>query len=479
MTDSFRLLSSQAQDTGMPATPLASEEHDHQPRIRDWSDFVSFSPRLYFRPRSIDELKGFVAGAAQGFIRADSIRVLGSLHSCSEICVSDAIVDVSGMPKPIEFSADDSVVTASANWELHEFFAELGKRGKALGALGGTNAQTLAGIMSTATAPATPKRGIYDLLNWVEYVTIDPTTKQAVEKRVTRSDPEFPALVASLGAVGIITRVQFRTIDEPFFKVKMKIIPMAEALGDLDATSAKYDFWRVNWIPDSDEALLWAATQIPAGEADPEGDYDEDEAETVLNFLFMLWDKISSGSAGPLLDKPMQVVYQLLSTFYNLNQVNVTGPLRNMLPVDRRAPLRVSMAEWAFRPDDLDAVLDLCERYFEEQGWPNIPTEIELTKTDDYFMSPWNWDGLDYIVKFNFMYLTEICKTEEEKAMIGTHLKGLWDRLIQEGIPFKPHWGKLNFMDPQFVAENFHLTEFSPLIRPLFLNDYVASRLRP
>jgi hypothetical protein len=62
--------------------------------------------------------------------------------------------------------------------------------------------------------------------------------------------------------------------------------------------------------------------------------------------------------------------------------------------------------------------------------------------------------------------------------MVNVHLRGLWDRLIQEGIPFKPHWGKINFLDPEFVAENFHLDEFSESIQPLFLNDYVASRIQ-
>ena len=57
---------------------------------------------------------------------------------------------------------------------------------------------------------------------------------------------------------------------------------------------------------------------------------------------------------------------------------NFTGPLRNMLPVDRRAPLRVAMAEWSFRPQDLQRVLGECEQYFGEHRWPNIPTEIEL-----------------------------------------------------------------------------------------------------
>ena len=43
----------------------------------------------------------------------------------------------------------------------------------------------------------------------------------------------------------------------------MKVVDLDDVLADLDATSARYDFWRVNWVPKSDKALLWAATAIP------------------------------------------------------------------------------------------------------------------------------------------------------------------------------------------------------------------------
>jgi hypothetical protein len=150
-----------------------------------------------------------------------------------------------------------------------------------------------------------------------------------------------------------------------------------------------------------------------------------------------------------------------------------------MLPVDRRAPIHVAMAEWGFRPDDLDAVIAKCEAYFEEHGWPNIPTEIELTRIDGNVMSPWNWDGLDYIVKFNFMYLTEVCKTPAEKEAIYTHLRGLWQALQAADIPFKAHWGKVNFIDPDFVTRSHDFATFRPYVAPMFMNDYLAERLPP
>ncbi len=171
----------------------------------------------------------------------------------------------------------------------------------------------------------------------------------------------------------------------------------------------------------------------------------------------------------------MRLVYSVLTMTYG--ETKVSGPLRNMLPVDRRAPLHVAMAEWSFNPADLERLLQTCRAYYQQNGWPNLPIEIELTKTDNYFMSPWNWPGLDYIVKFNFMYLTDVSQTGPEKDAIFAHLRGLWDYLLQAGIPFKAHWGKLNFMDPAFVRSHYQFDQFKPFIRPLFLNPYLRERL--
>src|SRR3712207_8063023 len=60
-----------------------------------------------------------------------------------------------------------------------------------------------------------------------------------------------------------------------------------------------------------------------------------------------------------------------------------------------------SMAEWSFAPADLRRVIKACTAYFKANRWPNLPIEIELTKTDNHLMSPWNWEGLDYIVKLD------------------------------------------------------------------------------
>jgi FAD/FMN-containing dehydrogenase len=442
--------------------------------LRDWGQLISFSPGTVLRPTSVEELKRMLEQVHRGEIGNGRVRVPGSLHSCSEIAVAEAVVDVSALPKSIEFEGGDAAVTATANFTLHEFLAELGKRGKSVTATGGTDHQTLAGLISTGTAPASSRHGLYEKLEWVELVSLDASGR-AVERRISRGEPEFAAVVCSLGLLGVITRVHFQLVDQIYFDVVQKVVRLDDVLTDLDATSARYDFWRVNWLQKSDKALLWAATAVPAAASKADGDYPEDRDEQVLDFVFAAMDKVAD--TGPLLNPVLDGVYNLLALTYR--ESRVTGPLRNMLPVDRRAPLRVAMAEWSFRPRDLQRVLGECRDYFDEAGWPNIPTEIELTKVDGALMSPWSWDDVPYIVKFNWMYLTEVCRSPGEREAIFDHLRGLWEHLQREGISFKAHWGKVNFIDPEFVRRNHDFGRFRPLVNPIFANDYLEQRLGP
>lgn len=441
--------------------------------LEDWARLISFRPELVLRPTSIDELKTMLERIHRRELADGVVRVPGSLHSCSDIVVSDAFLDTSGLPKAIEFDADDQAVEASANVTLHEFLAELSRHGKSVTATGGTDHQTLAGLISTGTAPASSRHALYELLDWVELVSVDPTDGHAVERRISRGDADFPAVVCSLGLLGVLTRVRFRLVDELYFDVVQKVVDLDDVLGDLDATSAKYDFWRVNWAPKSDKALLWAATAVPKERSKPDGDYSTDRSEQVLDVVFTVLDKLAD--TGPLLSGALEVIYDVMAFTYSPS--HATGPLRNMLPVDRRAPLRVAMAEWSFRPQDVHRVLEECRHYFKRHGWPNIPTEIELTRIDGAHMSAWNWDGLPYIVKFNFMYLTEVCSEPGEKEAIYTHLRGLWEHFENAGVPFKAHWGKINFIDPDFARRNHRVDAFRPLISPLFMNAYLRERI--
>lgn len=275
------------------------------------------------------------------------------MHSCAKIFKSDAIINTEDMPHTIEWNHDNTMVTVSLNWHFGNFQLELSKRDKSVNAMAGEDSQTLAGLISTDTAPATPKYGIYELVEWVEYITLSEDDESVVEKHISKNDAEFPAVICSLGAIGILTKAQFRVIDQPYFETVQKIIPLNEVLEDVESTSKKYDFWRINWLQNTDKGLLWQATEIPRERADPDGDYKSEPAERILKRAFMFLAKLGNG--GPLLDSIWKrLVYWLVRKLYK--GVKATGPGRHMLPVDRYTPLHVAMAEWNFNSDDLNNV---------------------------------------------------------------------------------------------------------------------------
>lgn len=451
--------------------------------MEDWSKLISFDASV-LKPTSIDALMAILEQVQRGTVGNGHIRVCGSMHSCAKIVASDVVLDTSALPTSITFDADNGGVVATANVTLRELLDAASKVGKSLTATGGTDAQTLAGLISTNTAPASSKYSIYDCLDWVELVSVDPASGSARTRCICRGSVDFPAAVCSLGALGVITRVRFRLVDERYFQVEQWVRPLTEVLSDLDATVAKYDFWRIDWLPKSQNGLFWGAKEVPGAQSSPTGDYPTDRAEQVLELVSKTLERMRAThpkarifTAGPLLTETLEIVYHLLSIMYWSSPVS--GPLRNMIPVDRNAPLHVAMAEWSFAPADLDRVRAACEDYFDRERWPNLPIEIELTPVDPNLMSPWNWEKLPYIVKFNFMYLTELCPEPADKAAIYDHLRGLWDHLKAAKVPFKAHWGKINFIDPEFVELNHDLDAFRPLISPMFMNDYLTERLGP
>src|SRR3954453_4670449 len=123
--------------------PEVAEEPDAV--LEDWAQLISFRPDVVLRPTSIAELEDLVERVHRGEPAHGRVRVPGSLHSCSRIVVSDALLDTSRLAKTIDFECGDAAVVASANVSLHEFLAALGARGKSVTATGGTDHQTLAG----------------------------------------------------------------------------------------------------------------------------------------------------------------------------------------------------------------------------------------------------------------------------------------------------------------------------------------------
>ena len=71
----------------------------------------------------------------------------------------------------------------------------------------------------------------------MEYIAIDDDSQSMVERQVYKADPGFRAAIGSLGAIGILTRVQFRLMDEPYYETVQRMVELKEILADLTQTS--------------------------------------------------------------------------------------------------------------------------------------------------------------------------------------------------------------------------------------------------
>ena len=446
------------------------------PVVTDWASVVSFTPSMYFTPNSLDELQAFLNDFLADATPGNSLRILGGLHSASNIFESETVVDTSRLP--LEFTVSGQSVVASAYMHAHDFLARAAKYNLSLTALGGTDAQTLAGLISTNTAGATIHHSVYETVEWVEYLTASPDGKSIVMKRTTSTDPEFAAVICSLGVMGFLIRVGFNLVTQTFYEATVAMLPIAGVLGDVVKTSAEWNFWRIEWLPKSDpkksdtKGLFWGTKLLATPPRDPNGDYPSDTTESILK-LAMEADQ-SLFKNGPFLNLPLELMYDVLTSTYKTTTAQ--GPMRNMIPYDRLATLRVGMAEWSFDPADVAQVMAVCGTYFDAHEWPNLPTEIECTRTDSYMMSAWNWPELPFIIKFNFQYLTDFL-TPADKVTMVDHLRGLWAALETAGVRFKAHWGKINFLTPESVAKKYELAGFLPHVQPAFLNDYIRERL--
>lgn len=452
----------------MASDPISVDYYvSPQVAISDWARMVNFSPSAYFRPGDFGELKSILTALVADQANFGRIRVIGGQHSCSEIFQSDIIIDTAALP--LEFTVDGNHVVVSAWMHAHEFLFRASEHGLSLTALGGTDAQTLAGLISTNTAGATVHASVYELVDWIEYLA--PVGAGLDLRRVCSTDPEFKALICSLGCMGFIARIGFTLVPQRFYRASFTLQSNADIRGDIAATNAAYDFWRIEWLPQNDtKCLLWSAKAVKSAPVD--GDYPPDSAEAFLERFIKKDDP--DPAKGVFLTAALAQDYEQLARVYE--PLIGTGPMRFMIPCDRRAGLRCAMAEWSFDPADLVRVQDVCRTYFNANKWPNLAVEIECTRTDDYMMSPWRWPGLPYIIKFNFQYLT-LYLDDAGKAAINTHLNGLWNALDQAEIPFKAHWGKINFLTPADVAARYQLAEFKPHVHPAFVNPYLAARL--
>jgi xylitol oxidase len=183
---------------------------------RNWGGNVEFGARRVVRPRSVDELRGMVAGA-------DRIRALGTGHSFSRVADTGGdLVSLRDLPPRLEIAKD--TVTVGAGMRFGELVGPLDRAGRALHNLGSLPHISVGGACATGT------HGSGDA---------NPCLAAAVtELEVVTAGGELvtlpPEAAVGLGRLGIVTALTLRT--QPAYDIQQVVyddLPM-DAVDDLD-----------------------------------------------------------------------------------------------------------------------------------------------------------------------------------------------------------------------------------------------------
>jgi len=187
-------------------------------------------PLRIYRPRGDEALKRVVEIVREAERVGCTVRAVGSGHSWSDVALTGGfLVETHGLDRVLDIDAEplregverDNLVYTEAGIRLRELNRALDERGLALSNMGGYDAQTVAGVISTSTHGSGLEFGpIADSIRSLDVVgsggtvyRIEPelglTDRAAYEARyperaLVKDDRWFHSAVVGMGCMGIV-----------------------------------------------------------------------------------------------------------------------------------------------------------------------------------------------------------------------------------------------------------------------------------
>jgi FAD-linked oxidoreductase len=228
---------------------------------RNWSGSVTARPAAIEAPRTLDELRGLVAGAPR-------VRVAGAGHSFMPLCETDGLLlRLGDMEGEIEVCDDGLSAWVPAGWPIHRLTPALWTLGFSLANQGDIDKQAMAGALSTGT------HGTGATLGSIATQALAYRLMLADGSLVTcdaQSDPDlFQATRVSLGCMGVMTQV--RLALKPAYRLRETIrpAPLEEILAEWDTLTARHRHVEFFVFPYAERALLKILDPVEVGDDTP------------------------------------------------------------------------------------------------------------------------------------------------------------------------------------------------------------------
>ncbi|KAL4809180.1 D-arabinono-1,4-lactone oxidase-domain-containing protein [Aspergillus unguis] len=425
-----------------PAVPFRSVTgHLHH----TWARTFYSRPEVFIQPQSIAEIKKIVDLARRCRRR---LVVVGSGHSPSDLtCTSAWLVNLDGFSRILKVDPETRIVTVEAGIRLKDLGRQLEKEyGLTLSNLGSIDSQSIAGAIATGTHGSSLEHGL--ISECIVSLTLMLANGQLVRCSPSNNQALFRAALISLGALGIVVEVGFRS--EPSFNIVWE--QRRRALSTiLDEWSSglwtSHEFVRVWWLPYEKCAIHWHAdkTDLPL-RAPPKTFYGESLGYHVYHNLLAL-----SNYFPRILPWVEWLVFGMQYGFKNEKTVTSAvekarkGLLMNCLysqfvnewalPLDKGPEAITRLSAW------LHGDLETARIPFPVDGlWVHCPVEVRVAdsthnKNPRPFLDPSNHDGPTLYLNatlYRPYHRDPPCKDRYYEA---------FEWLMRE-MGAKPHWAK-------------------------------------
>lgn len=227
--------------------------------MKNWSGLLTWQPSEIYKPSTETQIVDIVTKAAKA---NKKVRIIGSGHSFTSLCVTDDIlISLDEFQGIIRVDADHMQATVKAGTKLNTLNRLLNEQGMALANLGDIDVQSIAGAISTGTHGTGVTFGnlstMVTAMKWVngkgEIVSCSETDKPELLK----------AAQVSLGMFGVITELTIQCVPKYNLHIKVQKLRLDEVLSNLDIYNKCRNF-EFYWFPNTEYVMSKEIDQTDA-----------------------------------------------------------------------------------------------------------------------------------------------------------------------------------------------------------------------
>lgn len=249
--------------------------HPIETFVNAWKN-VKFHPETTLFPRSVEEVVD-VVNLARRWGR--KLKPVGGAHGFNHnIKTEGMLVDLRHLNRIL--GVDGDVAHLEAGVTLAEIISAMDAKGLHFPGLGSWSSQTIAGAIGTSTHSSTLHHpSLSDIIEEVEVVTSDGRIAT-----YSGEAEELKALRASIGQLGIITKVKAKFVPSFFLQCKIHSVPEEEGFRSILKIAQENEYVNMLWLPYLGECCIRILSRTRQREANDKALQQAQSAYRMLRF---------------------------------------------------------------------------------------------------------------------------------------------------------------------------------------------------